>query len=427
MEEARVVCEACGWSVEGEAWEMAAAARLAKPVAKADGTLPLWTLDEILAYQPDPANQIWPGGILTAGDAAAIVGAPGVGKSRLALQAAVCTILGRPFLGWETRGQGKRWLFLQTENNGERLKYDLQRMTALMSMTERQRLGECLRVLKIDTMEFGSICMVTGHPDRERIEKTLEEWKPDIVVVDPLRDAGRGDPNKDEMMMETCQSISEVIKRGAPQRVPLIIHHGRTGAVEAAKVWGDDAASFGRNSKVLYGWLRSQINVAAAGVDHPDVVIVGCGKCSNGRKWEPFAARLCERTMHYLRLSKEEFDLEEWAGEMGGGVRRKPRKKIPAEDVAAIVAKNGGKVRGGVNAPEGLVSQVKRAFDCTKEDAITSIEAALGETLEYADEPRAAGGPRGQSGGHPVKIYYLKQSSNQRAHVGSARSFGDDD
>lgn len=394
--------------------EAAAVKKAQKPVT---GALPFWTLKDILAFQPDPGSQIWPGGILTAGDAAAIVGAPGVGKSRLALQAAVCTILGWPFLGWETRGERKKWLFLQTENNGERLQYDLRRMTAKMNGEELRLINDCLRILRIDSMEFGSICMVDGHPDRARIEELLDSWNPDIVVIDPLRDAGRGDPNKDEAMTETCQAISAVVKRGAPQRVPLIIHHGRTGAMEASKVWGDDAASFGRNSKVLYGWLRSQINVAAAGVEHPGVVVVGCGKCSNGRKWDPFAARLDERTMNYVRLTPDEFDVEEWAAGMGGTARKTVRKVVPPADVAAIVEKNGGKVKGGVNAPDGLVSQLKRAFGCSRADAMTSVEAALGDTLQYSDDST---GTRGQ----PARVYHLKPVRAERAHACAERLDG---
>jgi hypothetical protein len=363
----------------------------------------MWTVREIRDYKPDPTNQIWPGGILTAGAAAAIIGAPGVGKSRLAFQAAVCTILGRPFLGWETRGRGKKWLFLQTENNGERLQFDLLRMTAGLSAEEDQLLQDCLHILKIDAMEFGSICMVEGHPDRQRIEETLAHYNPDIVVIDPLRDAGKGDPNKDDSMTETCRAIATVVQRGAPKRVPLIIHHGRTGKAEASKVFGDDSASFARNSKVLYGWLRSQINVAEAGIDHPGVVIVGCGKCSNGRKWEPFAARLDEETMCYTRLAPEEFDLTEWAGEAVAPAGRpaKSKRSVTPEEVAALVEKHGGQVTGGLHAAEGLVQRVRMEFNLPRSEAVTAIETALGKTLEYTTG--AAGKTK-----QPTRTYYLK-------------------
>jgi hypothetical protein len=415
--EGQAACRSCGLIIQGSPWTIAKSIKRAEPGGAPEVStsgkrlLPLLTLSRILDHKPDQTNQIWPGGILTAGDAAAIVGAPGVGKSRLALQAAVCTILGKPFLGWETRGKGKKWLFLQTENNGERLQFDLLRMTAGLTAEENQLLEDCLRILEIDAMEFGSICMVEGHPDRRRIEDTLEFFNPDIVVIDPLRDAGRGDPNKDEAMTDTCHAIATVVKRGATKRVPLIIHHGRTGKAEASKVFGDDSASFARNSKVLYGWLRSQINVAEAGIDHPGVVIVGCGKCSNGRKWEPFAARLDEETMCYSRLAPEEFDLTEWAGEavVPAGRPAKSKRTVTPEEVAALVTKLGGRVAGGVNADKGLVQRVKMEFNLPRSEAITAVETALGRTVEYTNEPNTKGGP--------VRVYYLKTGPCQSVPV----------
>ena len=420
----QATCRSCDLILQGSPWTIAKAIKAAEPgvssshssvqaslgsdepSVQASDELPLWTMSRIRDYKPDPTDQIWPGGILTAGAAAAIVGAPGVGKSRLAFQAAVCTILGKPFLGWETRGKGKKWLFLQTENNGERLQFDLLRMTAGLSAEENQLLEDSLRILEIDAMEFGSICMVEGHPDRARIERTLERFNPDIVVIDPLRDAGKGDPNKDDSMTETCRAIATVVQKGATKRVPLIIHHGRTGKAEASKVFGDDSASFARNSKVLYGWLRSQINVAEAGIDHPGVVIVGCGKCSNGRKWEPFAARLDEETMCYSRLPKDEFDLTEWAGEAVAPAGRPAKSKriVTPEEVAALVEKHGGRVAGGVNADKGLVQRVKMEFNLPRSEAITAVETALGRTLEYTNEPN----PKGQ----PARVYYLKTSAS---------------
>lgn len=400
----------CGWNAAGEAWEIAGAAAAAKTKAPVptDGTLPLWTLDSLLAYEPDPADEIWAGGMLSANERTAIVGSPGVGKSRLALQAALCTILGRPFLGWETRAPGARWLFLQTENSGRRLKHDLSMMCRGLSAAERREVNGCLSILNVDALDFGSICMVPEHPDRERIAATIEAINPAVVAIDPLRDAGRGDPNKDDAMTETCAGISEVVRAGNPRRVPLVVHHGRTGSMEAAKVFGDDASSFARNSKVLYGWLRSQINVAAAGIDHPGVIIFGCGKLSNGSPWDPFAAQLDAATMTYRRLDSSEFDLDEWAESMGGKARKSAKQRLTPDQVADVLGKAGGEVRGGIHAPDGLVAKVRRAFGVSRDDAATAVDAALGETIQYVDKPRA-----GHSGGSPVRVYILKGAKNE--------------
>jgi hypothetical protein len=400
----------CGWRAAGEPWDIAqagAAAKTSAPVVT-DGTLPLWTLGKLREHKPNPADEIWAGGILTASERTALVGSPGVGKSRLAMQAAICTILGRPFLGWETRAPGARWLFLQTENSGRRLKHDLLKMCQGLSPSELDAVEQCLHILNVDAMDFGSICMAPDHPDRERIAATIAELNPAVVAIDPFRDAGRGDPNKDDAMTETCMGIHEVVRAGNPRRVPLLIHHGRTGSMEAAKVFGDDADSFARNSKVLYGWLRSQINIARAGVDYPGVIIFGNGKISNGVPWQPFAARLDDQTMTYRRLEPDEFDLDEWTESFGGKPRKAARQKLTPQQVADVLGKAGGELRGGVNSPDGLVAKVKRAFGVSRDEAATAVEQALGESIQYLPQPRST-----HSGGSPVRVYILKGAKSE--------------
>jgi hypothetical protein len=404
-----ILCPECGWGADGEPWSIAAVAAKARPASAKPAGLPLLDLATILAYEPNEKEEIWPGGILSAGLPTAIVGAPGVGKSRLSLQAAIATLLGWKFLGWETRGQGLKWLFLQTENSTRRLKADLGAMTRHLTEDLKATVHAGLRVLDVMSMDFATICMTDGHPDRGAILRTLEEWQPDIVVIDPLRDAGQGDPNKDADMTSTCQGIASVVRKSNPRRAPLIIHHGRTGAQEASRVFGDDAPSFARNSKVLYGWLRSQINVAPAGIEHPGVVIVGCGKCSDGPKWEPFAARLNEETMTYRRLERAEFDLEEWSGQMTGAVRKK-RAQPSAEEVAAVVAEAGGEVGGGLNAPDGLMQRVSRVFGVSRAVAQAAIDAAKGATIEATLKRNATD----HGGGKPQRIYVLKPNKSNR-------------
>lgn len=366
------------------------------PTAK---PLPLLTLNDILGYQYDPSDEILPGGMATVGEPLAFIGAPGAGKTRLVTQLMVNTILGTPFLDIPTNAPGQKWLFLQTENSIRRLKSDLSAMTARLSADERAAIHDALRIVDIRATDFTGICMTEGHLDRERIAITLADFNPAMVVIDPLRDAGRGDLNTDVDMTAACQGISSIVRLGNPRRTPVVIHHGRTGACEASKVYGDDAASFGRNSKVLNGWLRSQINVAVAGVGHEGVIILGCGKNSNGPRWAPFAARLNEQTMTYERLAGGDFDLEQWAGDMAAASKKTGRRVTP-EEVAEVVKKAGGEVRGGEKDTEGLVQRVRRQFDLSRDAAKDAVEASLGKTIQYTDRPG--------SGGRPARVYLLR-------------------
>jgi len=111
-------------------------------------------------------------------------------------------------------------------------------------------------------------------------------------------------------MTETLREISRITKRGNPRRIPLVIHHAGTGRAGIQKTTGYDRSSFGRNSKVLFSWARSQINVAPALPDSNDLIIIASAKCSNSREFKPFAAHLDQDTMLYQRL--DDFDFDEW-------------------------------------------------------------------------------------------------------------------
>lgn len=339
----------------------------------------LWKVSEILRYVEDPTTQIWQGGVLCQAERTALIGAPGCGKSRLAMQSAICTILGREFLGWKTNAPGKPWLFLQTENSARRLHLDLTRMLRHLSnelgKADLQLLEEALHIFSIEADPTGTMFFDVGSPDRERIGNLIERINPAVVVIDPVRDITTGDLNKDADMTTACQSINELVRRGNPLRTPLLVHHGRTGSMEASRVWGDDAASFGRNSKVMYGWLRSQINVAPAGVEHADTIILGCGKNSNGPKWDPFAAKLDPQTMLYHR--DEEFNIEQWSEKMAAGGVRKRKRSATVEQVVEVLQGAGGTLRGGRDSNTGLVARVMERLRIGRPAAELAVADAI--------------------------------------------------
>ena len=121
-------------------------------------------------------------------------------------------------------------MLLQTENNMRRLQYDLSRMVSDLTTGEREAVRDCLRILDVGRMEFASIIMNEDHRDREPITKTLRGFRPHIVGIDPLRDAGAGDPNEDGAMTDMCRGIASAVREASPKSTPLVIHHGRTGA-----------------------------------------------------------------------------------------------------------------------------------------------------------------------------------------------------
>jgi hypothetical protein len=256
----------------------------------------------------DDAELVLTNGYLALGERTAMCGMGGVGKSRLIMQLALCSRARHDFLGWETRRPDLRWLFLQTENSNRRLKYDLDRMLSAFTPDEQQaiRAGVFFHTLEADDDGF----LMLDIENSERIMNAIAAVNADVVVYDPLRDFGSDDLNSDRYMTETLREISRITKRGNPKRIPLIIHHAGTGKSGIQKATGFDRSSFGRNSKVLFSWVRAQINVAPGSPDDNNTIVICSAKCSNAKEFEPFAATLDEETMLYSR--DENFDFDAW-------------------------------------------------------------------------------------------------------------------
>jgi RecA-family ATPase len=147
-------------------------------------------------------------------------------------------VLGRGFLGWETRAENLKWLFLQTENGNLRLQADL--------AASAQRVDDAIKIHTLESDDDGFM-RLSNDKVVAGIEALIHETKPDIIVFDPLRDFNIGDLNSDADMA----TIGRITRKGNPKRIPLIIHHARTGKAGIAKAIGFDRAGFGRNSKVL--------------------------------------------------------------------------------------------------------------------------------------------------------------------------------
>ncbi len=135
------------------------------------------------------------------------------------------------------------------------------------------------------------------HPGRDlllllRFYRTFRMEHPDVIIWDSLYNFGTGDLNKDQDMRSSLSKVHQVSQHRNPQRGIVLLHHATTGKGGMVKVAGLDRASFGRNSKVLHAWARAQVNVAPLKGDDNDLLAIACGKASNGREFQPFAARL---------------------------------------------------------------------------------------------------------------------------------------
>jgi hypothetical protein len=286
--------------------------------------------DEILGMEFDESDNIMGDRLLAKGQSATLLGPPGAGKSRLVLQMAGFQILQKRFLGFDMHGEPLRWLFIQGENSNRRLQKDL----LPIKKWAGDYWPEISSRLTIHTLETDddSFLNIDNPMNSGRLAAAIEEYRPDITVWDVLNEFATGDLNKDKDMRLTCQLLSMLAKAGNVNRATIVLHHALTGRAGASKATGYDRSSFGRNSKVLQAWTRAAINISPGAPDNNDTLVLSCGKCSNGREFAPFAARLNPSTMIYEIDST--FDLSAWESEVMG--KRSEEIKVTVQTVAEL-------------------------------------------------------------------------------------------
>jgi hypothetical protein len=293
-----------------------------------DGKFTMMTVEQILAYEDNPDDILLSNGYLERGSPCVLCGPPGIGKSRLALQLAVKSILGQEFLDWETNARGLKWAFLQNENGLRRLKADLRAMCKSLSSPQMEALVKNLLIHAIVNDWDGDLDL--GDVDaRKRVVEVIQDWKPDIVVGDPLTAFGTGDLNADQDMLRTARDFGRIVREGDPRRIPFLLHHARTGKEAKAGVAGADRSSYARNSKALYGWTRAQFNMAPVDKDNNDRLLFASGKCNNAPEFAKFIIALELDSMFYAKTDDDpDAAMEEMQGQGGKFAQKFHRKQI---------------------------------------------------------------------------------------------------
>jgi hypothetical protein len=206
---------------------------------------------------------------------------------------------------------------LQTENSNRRLQTDLAHFEKWVGPADWKKVCEHLFIHTLEN-DADTMLSLDNNSAVERLEYAIKDTVPDFVVWDVLRDFGIGDLNKDQDMGDTLQTIARLTRKGDIQRkrIPVVLHHAGTGKAGAAKAVGYDRSSHGRNSKVLFGWARSMINIAPGSPDENPPLVISCGKNNNGAMFPAFAARFNPET-HIYELHPD-FDLEAWTADVSG-------------------------------------------------------------------------------------------------------------
>jgi hypothetical protein len=369
--------------------------------AHAQAALPpltLRTVAEIEASEITGADLIFGNGYLARGSRATLLGQGGIGKSRFAVQAMLCARAGLPFLDWPTHGDRLRYLILQTENGNRRLKYDLGSMRRAFTPAQWRHIqeGVFFHTLESDT---DGLMLLDRADHFKRAQEAILAAEADVVVLDPLRDFHGDNLNDDAEMTAATRNAAQLVRAGGRgDRALLVLHHARTGRSGIAKAVGFDRGDFGRNSKVLHGWTRAQINVAPGAPDHCDTLVIASGKNNDHREFTPFAVELDPVTMTY-HLDPT-FDMEAWKGALEGGARRDGN--LTAADIRAVLESE-----GGLMEKKALVEALRKRSGMGRQRAEDAVKAHLGGAIQEVRQSRH--GTR-----HAVFVQLSSRHSNDR-------------
>mgnify|MGYP003582805030 CR=1 FL=1 len=308
---------------------------------------------------PAPVN-VW--GWFMLGALAVIFGQGGLGKSRVALNVAFHQVLSLPFAGLPTHPKPLKHLFMGSENSIHRLQHDARMMSRGLTAEQIALLDSNIRMTTLEGPEDSYISLASPV-NAERWRLTLEEYRPDVLWVDPWGDVLGGEANADEDVRTTLSTLRRLLHRVNSNALTVILAHSRTGAVNILQAVGYDAANFGKGSKALYSSARCVWNLAPGDESENPPIVMVHAKCNDSPREKPFAIRLDPETMTYLR--EDGFDLETWQADLSAHARgKRGPKKGPAMTEEQAVEALGDRV--GTSAE---VIQILRDKGATRDDA----------------------------------------------------------
>lgn len=277
---------------------------------------------EVAQTKIQPPKIIWNNLALIPNSVAEFVGPPSIGKSRIVASLAKCQILGRDFAGLPTCKTPLRWLFMGTENgmhriNNEGCQYlcgvkgeltldwtpeQFQEAASKQgfSASDLKQLDDNFRTFTLEAPEDYDI-RLNDPKNIGKLEATLSDERPDILVCDPWGDLIAGDELNDGDVRNTICILRQCFANTHLQCFTIFINHSRMGKAESLKAIGCDAGNYGKNSKCLFSISRCVFNLRNAIAD-PTAVEIICAKNNEAALPPSIAVRLNPQTMSYDKV-----------------------------------------------------------------------------------------------------------------------------
>ncbi len=330
----------------------------------------IWTISKFRSWVEPADMNILGDGLLQKGGLAVVGGQGGVGKSRFALQLAICQSLGIPFVGLDTHGKPQRWLFIGNENSIVRMKSDLDAMLSQytdeqIAVLEKHLFMQAL----VDTEDY--FISLGDEEIKARWVQTLLEFRPTVLVADPFGNILDGDMLKDNDVRNTIAALTKIARDADPMMAIVILHHARTGRQNILQAVGWDKGNFLIGSKALYSAARTVINMAPGDKEDSSKIVMSCGKSNNAKSFSTVGLCLNEST-HFYEVDLD-FDLEAWEADVSGE-RSGKEKKLTVQDIIDFIAAAGGKYDKR-ELKDALVDQ----FECSR----FTVERRLKEGFQH--------------------------------------------
>jgi putative DNA primase/helicase len=204
------------------------------------------TVDEWLNLEDDAADVVIGDGgdgfVLSIDGKGAIAGGPGIGKSNLLLRLSRCLAEGVPFLQLPIP-RPRRVLYLAAEGSKRGIRKRMAKVWADATPEVRERFH--LGLVQVDLLQ-----------DEATLDAVIEEHRPEVIILDPLRNAHTLDENSSQDVARLIAVLDRMIARHGC--AVILAHHGRK---EHPLAKGEPGIDNVRGSTALTGWLSFVLTV----------------------------------------------------------------------------------------------------------------------------------------------------------------------
>ena len=211
------------------------------------------SLEDILSQPLNYPKAIVGGGLLYESTKMIVYGRYKSLKSMLALDLAFSMVTGNDWLGFKTDDEGSSVLYLQLE-----ISYPLFRSRLSKTWLWRKQMSEIIKPLHFWTHHFLKLDQPNGIA---LLDHYLTEYKPDILILDPLYKVVSGNLLTVLDMQRIVDALDTMISK---HKVSVIlISHTRKGVMDMGE-WGSDDLI---GSFVFSAWADTVLKVERRGGD----------------------------------------------------------------------------------------------------------------------------------------------------------------